>query len=262
MSWAVVTGGSRGLGAATALALARAGHDLVVTYRSDRDAALGVAGQVGALGRECAVEQLALDDLAAVDAFAQSTSTARRPAVLVNNAGEPFPEALGDVDLADAERLLRVNTLAPLALVRGLAAALGSHERSGAVVNVSSVVARGGSHGSSVYAASKAALHGLTRTLAVELAPRIRVNAVLPGVFATDLNAAALADEARARAARELIPLGRVGDADECAAVVAFLASEAASYVTGTMLPIDGGVLARLALPGRGRAPEADGGAV
>lgn len=259
MAWAVVTGGSRGLGAAAALALAGDGYDVVVTYRENRAAALGVAERVTAQGGECLAVPLALDDLTAVDAFARDVAASKRPLVLVNNAGEPFPEGLGDVDLVAAERLLRVNTLAPLALVKGLADALGSHERPGAVVNVSSVVARGGSNGSSVYAASKAALHGLTRTLAVELAPRIRVNAVLPGVLATDMNAGALADERRARAACELIPLGRIGEPAECGAVVAFLVSDRASYVTGALIPIDGGVLARLALPGRRRS--GDGGA-
>jgi 3-oxoacyl-[acyl-carrier protein] reductase len=250
MSWAVVTGGSRGLGAAAAIALAEDGHDVLITFRRNRKAAEQAVSEIEQRGRDAEAVQLELDDLQAVTEFARQASKRRRPAVLVNNGGEAFPDALDAVSLPAAERLLRVNTLAPVALVQGLAVALASHDRAGAVINVSSVVACGGSpRGSSVYATSKSGLHGMTRTLAVELAPSIRVNAVVPGVFGTDMNAEALSNEKKASAAEALIPLGRVGTPEECAQLVSFLASPRASYVTGAIIPVDGGVLARLALP-------------
>ena len=249
MSWAVVTGGSRGLGAAAAIALAEDGHDVLFTFRRQGKAAERTVSEIEQRGREAEAVQLELDDLQAVTEFARQSSKRRCPAVLVNNGGEAFPDVLDAVSLPEAERLLRVNTLAPLALIQGLAGALASHDRAGAVINVSSIVARGGSRGSSVYAISKSGLHGMTRTLAVELAPRVRVNTVIPGVFDTDMNAEALSNEKKASAAEALIPLGRVGAPGECAQLVSFLASQRASYVTGAIIPVDGGVLARLALP-------------
>lgn len=249
MSWAVVTGASRGLGAATALALARDGFDVVLTFATRESEASAVADQIAALGSRSSVYQVDLSDLAAVEAFADQVRSQCTPQVLVNNAGEVFPERLGEVTTAAAERLLRVNTLAPLVLTRELAPSLSSHEGGGAVVNVSSIVAAGGGQGSAVYATSKSALHGMTLTLAVELAPHVRVNAVLPGVFDTDMNSEKLAIPAIAAAAAEMIPLGRVGRPEECAELTAFLLSERARYVTGALIPVDGGVLARLALP-------------
>lgn len=247
MSTAVVTGGSRGLGAATACAFAQAGFDVVITYGVNKDGADAVASEIRGLGRSCDVYQLDLAESAAVEEFAEVVAAAHTPSVLVNNAGEVFPSLLEDIDARELERLMRVNTLAPLLLTRGLAPALETH--TGSVVNVSSIVAAAGSRGSSGYAASKAALHGMTTTLAVELAPRIRVNCVLPGVFLTDMNRERLEDAELASRATQSIPLARIGDPTECAAVIVFLASDAARYVTGAMIPVDGGILARLPLP-------------
>ncbi|MFN8225006.1 MAG: SDR family NAD(P)-dependent oxidoreductase [Gaiellales bacterium] len=247
MSTAVVTGGSRGLGAATALALAEDGFDIVLTYGSRVSDAEAVAGQIRALGRSCDVRQVDLADSEAVEKLAATIASEHAPSVLVNNAGEAFPAPLSEVDASAAERLLRVNTLAPLLLTRGLAPALA--RGGGAVVNVSSIVAAGGSRGSAVYAASKAALHGVTTTLAVELAPAVRVNCVLPGIFLTDMNRERLAEHELAARVTDIIPLRRIGEPADCASVIAFLVSARARYVTGAVIPVDGGILARLPLP-------------
>jgi NAD(P)-dependent dehydrogenase (short-subunit alcohol dehydrogenase family) len=254
MAWAVVTGGSRGLGAAAAVALARAGFDVVITFREAQTQAEAVVAQVEGEGRAARAHAADLSDLAAAEEIAASLAREYRPKVLVNNAGETFSAALADVEIAGAERALRVNTLAPLVLARGLAGALASHDSPGAIVNVSSVSGAAGSSSGVVYALSKGALLALTRSLAIELAPQIRVNAVIPSIFTTDMNRAPLEDPILRASALDAIPLGRIGDPRECAAAIAFLAGDASSFITGAALPVDGGVLAHLALPDRRRA--------
>ncbi len=207
-----------------------------------------MGARIEAAGRRAATRRLDLADLHDVVRVGDELAGDYAPRVLVNNAGEAYRRRLADVDPGGAERLLRVNTLAPLLLARGLAGALASHREPGSIVNVSSVGAVRGSVEGSPYAVSKAALHGLTTALAVELAPSVRVNAVVPGVFDTEMNAGKLADPEVSARASAAIPLGRAGAAEDCADVVAFLASDRSRYVTGAMIPVDGGLAARLAL--------------
>jgi 3-oxoacyl-[acyl-carrier protein] reductase len=244
----VVTGGSRGLGAAVVRALAEAGFNIALTYRENRAGAEGVAATVEGAGRRAAVYQVDLADLQAVASLASLIADRHRPAVLVNNAGETLGGDLPSTETAAAQRLLTVNVAAPLVLVRELAPALSSHDGTGSIVNVSSISGIAGSS-NAVYASTKAAILGLTRSLAVELAPAVRVNAVIPGVFATDMNRDALADEGIHRAALGAIPLHRIGDPTELATVIAFLAGPGAAYVTGACIAVDGGILATLPLP-------------
>ncbi len=248
LSWAVVTGGSRGLGAATGRALAEAGFDVALTYRENRAGAEDVAASVERVGRQAAVYQVDLADLRAVASVAALIAGRHRPAVLVNNAGETLGGDLASTETVAAKRLLSVNVAAPIVLARELAPTLSSHDGTGSIVNVSSISGIAGSS-NAVYASTKAAILGLTRSLAVELAPAVRVNAVIPGVFATDMNRDALADEGIRRAALGAIPLHRIGDPAELATVVVFLAGAGAAYVTGACIRVDGGILATLSLP-------------
>lgn len=243
----MVTGGSRGLGAATGRALAEVGFDVAITYREDRGGAERAAATVAGAGRQTALYELDLADLTAVASIGSLIASRHRPAVLVNNAGETFRGDISTTKTPAVQRMLNVNVAAPIVLTRELAPALSSHEEAGSIVNVSSISGIAGSS-NAVYASTKAAVLGLTRSLAVELAPAVRVNAVIPGVFDTDMNHDALADERVRKAALGAIPLRRIGDPTELASVVAFLAGPGSSYITGACVSVDGGVLATVAL--------------
>ena len=237
MSWALVTGASKGIGAATAAALAAAGHDVLVGYGGDRDGAEAVVATCRGHGVEARAvgADLAGDLTPLTDAIEEVGGVA----VLVNNAGlardglalsmtdEAFAATL-DVNLVAAFRLTRA------ALRRMLRA------RHGRIVNLTSVVGLHGNAGQANYAASKAGLVGLTKTLAREVGKRgITVNAVAPGFIAT-----AMTGDLDADALLERIPAGRLGTPEEVAAVVAFLCSDAAAYVNGTVVQVDGGLFA------------------
>jgi NAD(P)-dependent dehydrogenase (short-subunit alcohol dehydrogenase family) len=246
---AVVTGGSGGLGAAICHALARAGFDLWLTYREREEAARCVAEAVRRHGAAARTARVDLGDLDAVAAFgAEAAGSDPPPAVLVNCAGEVLRVPAAQLRREQFLGSLRVNCLAPFEL--SLALATGMRERGdGAIVNVGSILGSVGGHDRVAYSTSKAALVGLTRALAVDLAPHVRVNALLAGLFATDMNAALLADERQLAAVGERIPLRRLGTPEEFAEVVAFLAGPGGRYVTGAAWEVDGGVLARIPLP-------------
>lgn len=240
---ALVTGSTRGIGRAIATALALEGASVLV---SGRDARLGqeVVAQIGAAGGTAA---FAPGDLGAgTDAIhalaAGAAETLGGPVdVLVNNAGLLSPaQPLTEITQEQIERTLAVNVTAPFllsaAVVPGMLAAGG-----GAIVNVGSIAGVQGMAGGALYGASKAALHQLTRTWAVELAGSgVRVNAVIPGVTATERT------ERHPEVLRRLssgTPAGRPARAREVAAAVTFLASEEAAHVHGALLPVDGGAL-------------------
>lgn len=239
---AVVTGASRGIGRAIAETLAGHGADVALVAVHDPAA---LTAQAAELAARAGVRALALPgdvgDPAAVKACYQAVWSAwKRLDVLVNNAGVMEGALIGMIGDELIDRTLATNTRGAILHLQG-AARLMARAKRGAIVNLASIIGERGVAGQAVYAASKAAVVGLTRAAAVELAPQgIRVNAVAPGLIDTEL-VAHLSPEARAAQLAQ-IGLGRIGAADEVADVVVFLASDLAGYVTGQVLGVDGGM--------------------
>ncbi|WP_028081214.1 SDR family oxidoreductase [Solimonas soli] len=239
---AVVTGASRGLGLQIALALARAGAQVCVHGR-DRARVDAAVRAIVAEGGSAAPLVFALDDEAAAEGALRGVAERHgRLDVLVNNASARDRRALDALDAAALRRLLEIDLVAPFHLARCAAALMRS---GGRIVNITSIagpIARGGD---AAYTAAKGGLDALTRALAAELGPRgIGVNAVAPGYFATEANAAMVADAGVAGWLARRTSFGRWGEPREIAGAVVFLASPAASYITGQTLAVDGGYLA------------------
>ncbi|MGW1214222.1 SDR family NAD(P)-dependent oxidoreductase [Streptomyces sp. NPDC002499] len=239
----IVTGGSRGIGAATCLRLAADGHDVVVGYVRDADAAGQVAEGVRKAGGRCLTVRVDTSVEAEVEHLFDVAERELGPVTgLVNNAGVTGPLGrLADTKTADLRRVVDVNVTGTLLCSRR-AAQLMAARGSGVIVNVSSGAATLGSPGEFVhYAATKAAVDALTLGLSKELGPDgVRVNAVAPGAVDTDMHAT-MGDAERAWRMAPGIPLRRPGRAEEIAAAVAWLMSSEASYVTGTVLRVAGG---------------------
>jgi 3-oxoacyl-[acyl-carrier protein] reductase len=237
----LVTGGSRGIGAAVAVRFAEAGADVAVTYRRDEEGAAKAVARVGECGRRgLAIRADSGDGAAVVAAVDQVAESFGRLDVLVNNAGVfPFgvAEELGEEEF---DRTVAVNVRAPYLAARAAARHMTS---GGRIISVGSNVAdRAPFPGFSLYALSKSALVGMTKGLARDLGPRgITVNLVQPGPTDTEMNPA---DGPAAEAIRGLTALGRYATPEEMASVVVFLAGPGADYVTGTALTADGGVTA------------------
>ena len=233
----LVTGASRGLGRDIALRFASEGGSVFVGYHNRREEAEACAAQCIELGVES--EAIALD---LTDMVSTRASIAALPAldVLVNNAAtirDQFFLLQSDADDAD---VIATNLSGSMTCIRAALAGMFRIGR-GAIVNVASVAGLHGSPGQASYAASKGGLIALTRTLARELAGRgIRINAVAPGIF--DAGMAQRMDHRAREAKLELVPMGRVGRSEELASVVAFLASNDASYITGQTIVVDGGL--------------------
>ncbi|TXS61097.1 glucose 1-dehydrogenase [Streptomyces sp. me109] len=238
----VVTGGSRGIGAAICARLAADGHDVVVGYVRDGTAAESTATAVRAAGSCCVTVRVDTSDADDVERLFDTAERLGPVGGLVNNAGVTGPLGrLADSDPADLRRVVDVNLLGTLLCSRRAARSMASRG-SGVIVNVSSAAATLGSPGEFVhYAATKAAVDALTLGLAKELGPDgIRVNAVAPGMIDTEMHAA-MGDPGRAERSAASIPLRRVGRAEEVAAAVAWLMSPDASYATGAVLRVSGG---------------------
>ncbi len=233
MGTAVVTGGARGIGRATAVRLIEAGHEVTIVDLNG-DAAATTAAEIGAKAA-----MVDVTDEAAVAAFAAGITDLD---VLVNNAGMYRPGSLDTQTVADYRLTFDVNVLGPMLMTRHLADALGAGG-GGAVVNVASMSAFVAVPGTGVYSMAKAAVASYTELAALEYAPRgIRVNAVAPGRISTEMTADRQGDPAREARTNALIPLGRSGTAQDVAEAICALASPGAAYVTGQVLRVDGGL--------------------
>jgi len=240
---ALVTGGSRGIGRAIALALASRGASVAVSYAQNGDAARGVCAEIEALGGRAFATGFDVGDAAQVeDALKRVVEALGGLDILVNNAGVSIDALLMRVQEDDWDRLERTNLRGALLCSRAAARVLLKAKARGRIVNISSVVGERGNAGQAMYAATKAGLIGMTKSLAREFAPRgVTVNVVSPGYIETDMTSEALKDAARASLLQQ-IPLARVGTPDEIAEAVAFLASDAAAYITGHVLRVNGGL--------------------
>jgi 3-oxoacyl-[acyl-carrier protein] reductase len=236
---ALVTGASRGIGAAIAKALAAEGADVAITYEKSEEAAAEVVQVIEALGRRALAIQADSADAAAVRASIEKTVAELGGLdILVNNAGILRLSAVKDISLEDIDALLNVNIRAPIVASKSAIPYLG---QGGRIINIGSFFADRvpGGAGLPVYALSKSALSAFTQGLARELGPRnITVNVVQPGSIDTDMNPA---HGPFGETLRSITALGRYGTVEDIGNVVAFLASAKAQYITGTALTVDGG---------------------
>jgi gluconate 5-dehydrogenase len=240
---ALVTGAGRGLGLEMARALAGAGAHVVFAGRTRAPLEDAVAGLGAQGGAGSALDFDVADDAAVGEAMAQISSTHGRLDILVNNVGMRDRRGLFEFELDDVRKLLEVDLVAPFNLSRR-AARLMIDRGYGRIVNITSIAGPLAASGDAAYTASKGGLEALTRALSAELGVHgINVNAVAPGFFATEANAEKIADTSIAAWLKNRTSLGRWGDAEEIAGAVVFLASPAASYVTGQTLAVDGGYM-------------------
>lgn len=237
----IVTGGSRGIGRAICVILGKAGAHVVVNYAGNEAAAKETLDLVVAAGGSAELKRFDVADEEAVQkAFKEVTDAHGKLDILVNNAGIALDQILLRVKKDELDRTFATNVYGSLfcatAAVRTMMRA-----KTGRIINLSSVVAEAGNPGQATYSASKAAIIGLTKTLAREYASRgITVNTVAPGFIETDMTAGL--PEAAQKVIVEQTPLGRVGKPEEVAAAVLFLASDEASYITGQVIRVNGGM--------------------
>ncbi|MES2036095.1 MAG: SDR family oxidoreductase [Pseudomonadota bacterium] len=239
---ALVTGASRGIGAAIARKLAADGADVAVAYSASPEKALAVVADLQALGVRAEAFQADQADSAQVEALVRTVADRfGRLDILVNNAGVSIARAVSDAanDAEAFDRQFAINVKAVVAAVRTAAPLLPDHGR---IITIGSVVAERGFPGLGDYSATKAAVQGYNKVWSKEFGPRgITVNLVQPGPINTDMNPA---DGPAAAGMLASIPLGRYGQPDDIAAAVAFLASPSAGFITGTTLSVDGGATA------------------
>ena len=236
-----VTGGARGIGRATCLALARAGCDVAVGYHTQAAAADEVVAELHALGRRAVALGGDLGEPGVADALYQRAAAELGPIdILVNNAGAIRDKLFLLLEAEDWDAIVRANLMSAVHATRAAVRAMWPR-RAGRIINVSSVAATAGGAGQANYVASKAAIEGITRSLAVELAPRkITVNCIAPGVIETEMSAALVDKDKDAILERQLVK--RLGRADEIAAWVVWLASPHCDFVSGQIFHVDGGL--------------------
>ncbi len=238
---AIVTGGSRGLGRAVCLELAAGGANVVLCYAGNEAAAQETVRAVEALGAKALAVRCDVADAAQVDELVKAAMEAfRRIDILVNNAGITRDNLLMRMSEADFDAVIAANLKGAFLCMKAVSRLM-LKQRYGRIVNLSSVVGLRGNAGQVNYAASKAGVIGMTKSLAKELASRgVTVNAVAPGFIETDMTAAL--PEAARTAAQNGIPMSRLGAPEDVAKAVGFLASDDAAYITGQVLAVDGGM--------------------
>ena len=237
---ALVTGASRGIGRAVALALAAEGAEVVVNYASSPDAAEAVVAEIQAKGGSAYALKADVSDEASVDDLIKTVlKRSERIDVLVNNAGITRDGLLMRMKTEDWQAVINLNLTGVFLCTRAVTRPM-LKQRSGRIINITSVVGLMGNAGQANYAAAKAGVVGLTRSSAKEMASRgITVNAVAPGFIATDMT-----KDLEADAILSAIPLGRFGSPEQVAGAVRFLAADpAAAYITGQVLQVDGGMV-------------------
>jgi 3-oxoacyl-[acyl-carrier protein] reductase len=238
---AVVTGSSRGIGRGIALRLARHGATVVVNYRSNREAAEEVVEAIEAENGKAMAIHADVSDLAQAQELIKSAKDAYgRVDILVNNAGTTRDTLIMRMSEEDWDVVLDTNLKGTFNCIKAASRQM-MRQRYGRIVNITSVAGIAGNPGQANYASAKAGVIGLTKTVAKELGSRnITCNAVAPGYVPTDLTASVPRE--LLETAIERTPLGRIGTAEEIAAAVAFLASDEASFITGQILAVDGGL--------------------
>ncbi|MBL1211380.1 3-oxoacyl-[acyl-carrier-protein] reductase [Geminocystis sp. GBBB08] len=237
---AIVTGASRGIGKATALALASEGAKVVVNYASNSQAADGVVNEIITAGGEAIAIGADVSQQKAVEAmFKETTNKWGRVDILVNNAGITRDTLMLRMKLEDWQQVINLN-LTGVFLCCKAASKIMLKQRSGRIINISSVAGQMGNPGQANYSAAKAGVIGLTKTLAKEFSSRgVTVNAVAPGFIETDMTEGLQAEEIL-----KMIPLNRYGKPEEIAGMIRFLAADTASnYITGQVFNVDGGMV-------------------
>ncbi len=239
---AIVTGASRGIGAAIAAVLAQNGAKVVINYNSSADAAEAVVAQIKANGGEATAVQANVGDFAASQSLVKTAISAYGQVdILVNNAGTTRDMLLMMMKEDDWDTVINTNLKSMFNCCKAVLRPMIRKKNGGRIINISSIVGLVGQGGQTNYAASKAGINGFTKSLAKEVGSRqITVNAIAPGFFPTALTDV-LSDD-MVQKALELIPLGRLGELEEVAHLVAFLASDNAAYITGEIIRVDGGM--------------------
>lgn len=233
MKKVLITGGSRGIGAACVRALAKAGYRVFFTYKSHAAAAETLAAETGAVGIKA--------DVSSAEDMSRAADSIGFVDVIVNNAGISQIKPVQDITEADWDNMMAVNVKGIFLTVKAFISGM-INKKYGRIINISSMWGEEGGSCEVHYSASKAAVIGFTKALAKELGPSgITVNCVSPGVIDTDMNAHLSAEDTAALT--EETPLCRTGSAEEVASAVLYLASDEAGFITGAVLPVNGGII-------------------